>query len=719
MKRASFWLLAMLCVCVACCAQAAPGDTILFGETAELHPSSGAVVGDTLYLIVGQRNLYTYHVGDEAAELLLDEQGLGLRGSGTDILLIGGDSLTLIRKADGVLGTLEDGGVRWHVRLDFEGLNTNAGDELLGPDVSCPVWEGDSLLLLYREPWASVEQHALLRFDARTGKREALPTENVIQIAPCQPGELLALVANTPAAGQWQPSRPNPVLLDAATGEVLRRFPLLPTESDGAIAWDAAAQALYAVSNRQLLRLVEDQWTVQTSVAISYALSASYAVLLPSGHYVAITSDHSVVVRNIDPQHAVSPLLIHGYVDSRLLDAFAREHPEIPVTVDTPTDYSSDTVPMLLRTGDDHYDLFAVTQTLQVQALLDKGYPADLSGSDILTREVASMYAPVQDAVLREGRLLAYPLEMDVTMWGVNDAGLEEYGIGAFPATLGKMLDVLQAWEEESDSVALLAPVLSWQARDDLRSTFLTYVLEQYVRTYDVPGQPLSFDTLEFREMLAKASNLPTRPNTSDSFAGNCLLNMNYVWLGGQSDGQWPPMRAVAAPPFAADVSAKTPASLTLALLNPYSRHPEQAMILLEYLATHVNDEQRILMRPDENQPVASEYDQQSVLEQRAIIAEVNELLKTAPKVDQKRLEGYREEAERILAVSERSQWIIAPERIAEYRKLAPTLDFVEHPLLFADLDQPLTAYADGRLSLDQLIAELDKRARMAQMEGE
>ncbi len=85
-------------------------------------------------------------------------------------------------------------------------------------------------------------------------------------------------------------------------------------------------------------------------------------------------------------------------------------------------------------------------------------------------------------------------------------------------------------------------------------------------------------------------------------------------------------------------------------------------MILPEYLATHAVDEQHIFLRPDANQPVVNEHERQTVLEQQAIIVEVNELLKTAHKADQKRLERYREEAEHELAISERRQWIISIE---------------------------------------------------------
>jgi hypothetical protein len=143
-------------------------------------------------------------------------------------------------------------------------------------------------------------------------------------------------------------------------------------------------------------------------------------------------------------------------------------------------------------------------------------------------------------------------------------------------------------------------------------------------------------------------------------------------------------------------------------------------------MAEHGDARARYMLRPDLNEPVLEPYiiARNQFIEKE--LANARERLQTADEAARKDIEEEIEGYENWLTEMAPFFWMISPEDIAEYRALAPLFALNIDSVMFDNDSGALTAlyedmqrYAQGQIRMDELLRELDKRARMIYLEGQ
>ena len=161
--------------------------------------------------------------------------------------------------------------------------------------------------------------------------------------------------------------------------------------------------------------------------------------------------------------------------------------------------------------------------------------------------------------------------------------------------------------------------------------------------------------------------------------------------------------------------------TLELFILNPASKHKAEALLLLEYYAQHPDTTMQYRMDATRQSPVRPngyEARQKTQLEEIEQLRQQLLILEDAQQ---------RSDLEETIQVKQRtyekgcaSDWAISAEDIAIYHEIAQHVALPLRTIYPSDgssqaqtLNELIEQYVAGRLNLDQLIQQLDEKARM------
>lgn len=749
---------ALLCAALLCAAlpvHAAPGDTSLFaqdssGEIDVPYVRSVAVVGDAVYLLAD--GLYSYRVGEEKP-MLLDDLG---RGSASEKpeqveeaapqapafsydLLIGGDKLGVLdvttgkyRLWDGKAFAAED------TQLDWSGMTQPREEYTQNLEIATALISGDAMYLLAAKDFDSWGEYNVRRFELASGALGEVPADSVQQIAPYKPGKFVALRMDVE---KWVPSI---VVVDMATGAVEQTL-YTWDQARGmsqvmGVTYDAAADKVYCITNGEIVPVEQDKLGEAVAyLAVNGFMGSSFSAILPSGHLV-FNANVGVFVRNLDPQYKPSSVLrIAGsYMDEATL-AFARENPDVAVVMSDAETWQSKSVIDTMISQDASVDLLQVPGRGTLRALRAKGYLTDLSGSQKLMDSVKAMYPQVQEAVLQDGKLDAFPADLYASFWRLDTAALEELGLDV-PTTIGELLELTRRWYEED--MAEEHPQYMLFDQYIGKQQLMFQIVQQYAILYERPGEPLRFNAPELRAALEQWEALPAFGPDMESPGGGVTivrddseetkvlieLNANAFFGGRYDSGEGEAARPLLTVPagFAAGDEPAADGTLMTYVVNPNSANAEVAVRYLEYLADHAAARERYALRPDLNEPVMHPFMAKFIAEQEAELEARKKELETAEEADRQSLQESIDTQTRNLERNRRNGWMIDPESLAEYRALAPRIRLNSESLFFGYDDaameetwKVLQRYAEGQVKLDEMLREMDKKLQMIFLEGQ
>ncbi|MCL2810343.1 MAG: hypothetical protein FWD25_00425 [Clostridia bacterium] len=744
MNRIKTWCSILLCVLLICCAAptvalsaaAESGNADLFtrevdGSSSE-YVNSVVAVQDTLYMLGNA--LFSYRPGNaEPQQLLTSEQIWDSETIYQPQLLIGGeDTLFALDTTHGMLGMWDGRRFDWIQQLDWANMTREVDEWTESRSVQSPIMADGWLYMLVMRNFDAWDDFALHRYDIATGEFTILSTQDVLSIASCAPGKLVALRRDRV---EWKPSI---VVVDGVTGAVERTL----FEADGyygmlgGLACDIETGAVY-VAKGNMVVTAENGALGEPVAYINADASERYpGVLLSTGHY-AVYTYNGLFVRSLDPQHRPSTVLrlAGGYMDDAT-SAFARANPDVALQTTDDFMFTSQQVIEALLSQEDNVDVFRVFSIAGFKGLRDKGYLADLSASPALVAAVEAMYPAVGDAVLVDGKLYGLPSDLSLDLWQVEVDALEQLGLGGMPATMLDFLDVIERWfdEDMADDHPEWTLFDQWVNKEQI----LYQLVMSYIGRYEQPHEPLQFDTPQLRAVLERWEQLPDFGQSFDgggtvvrSFSSSDdaipLFNLSAYPFNRFYRGNADSKPQMAPPP--AFIQGEAPmvlCHLTVYALNPNSTQEEVALHYLEYQAEHGDPRSRYMLRPDLSEPVPESYAIESKRTAEQYLAEALEKLDKADEADIKDIEAEIESYQAWLDDIERYYWMIPAEALAEYRALAPyfvlSIDSVmlnydagSVEELFSDLQR----YAQGQMRLDEMLRELDKKSRMIFLEGQ
>ena len=715
--------------------QAAPGDAA-FSRDALGYLRAGVVAGDTLYLL-GDESLYAYRQGDSAPARLLDAQARA--GGMPSLLCSDGASLWGIT-ADGMLGHWDGTAFQWDVQLQWDDMRDAGGARGLRDPVMLngtlyallPPLTGDNGA-------ASLNGYALVGYNTQSGACKTLPAQFVWQIAPYKESKLLLLSQNVAAydgAG-------GVLVYDPIAQRVEQTLATLEGFSLGGLAYDAASDTAYALSGGVLHALAPGE----PPAAVAYLAARSlwddgFCGLLPGGYYVSGDALSGVLVRNIDPQYMTgTPLRIRGFnADEALLEAFQRAHPDMPVIFLEAVDADPLALANRMTYGDDSFDVLQLWMSAGLRALMRRGYLADVTDVPGIADAVAAMYPQFQDALTWQGRVYAYPADISVSVWAVDDAALAQFGMEA-PRTQAEYIALLARWEEEY-AADFSEYRFTYLTEGEEKEQLAMATLSQYLLLYSQPGQPPPrLDTPVLREVLAGIAALPyQRPDparekplvtvtTSSGRQPHVLVNQ-YAdalnrWGNYGAEGERIPARLMLPPPFEAGQESLASVSLEAFAVNPRSPAPEQAAAFLAFVAAHNNPAMHAMVNPNANEGQREPWYAETRARVQGNFNDLNQRLRTAAQADKQSLQDSIREHEAYLAWLDTEGWAAAPHNIAAYRMLASQLRVEADGAMggsaqgWAELETALLRYLAGQSGLDETLREMDNKLRMMYLEGD
>jgi|GEM_PF-6331631 len=537
-KRISICLF-LLIILVSISAFAAPGDDMLFfrepNATEYENTQTMAGTTDGLYILknpLGNYDMlevvfYDYKTRETAAVLSdlpqsyysteeeFTEYGMG--GSAADVinkLFTSDNTLYALNFITGEISaiTVENGAAARNVigKFDMESLRVKNADYTYLKEIRGMALEDSKLYLSVYDYENTSNPAALMRYDLQKGTGEQISKLSIMEMVPYKDGKTLALVFDP--YNSWdeatQKERPHELhTLDLASGE--SKLLASIDGNMGGIQYDAENDTIYYVMGNRVIRLTNDS----KSETVAYMpTSDSYNTMgsaFANGLYSFCTWS-GIAIRNTDPQYLPSTILsIYGGWSGDKEIAFIKDHPDI--AFDFPQEYIS-SVEQLAQaiSSDSKMDIIqSFSGAMNFDALIKKGYCADLSGYPELVALVERMYPYLKDFVMRDGKLYAVPLYAYSNGTSYNSEALKgvEMTTADLPTTYRELCDFVTEWNEETGyDFPDYMPIYY----GDVRESLFHDIFNSYCLYYEATGQALTFDTPLFKSLMADFENMRT-----------------------------------------------------------------------------------------------------------------------------------------------------------------------------------------------------------------
>ncbi len=744
-------------------ALAAPGDAYLFTDDqkeelgiSDYSTPTMAVVGDTVYTLWGS-DVFTWKVGTDTPEKVASNLFSGYYDTYDDAQSALGDDaerLTnlLISDGEAVYGLNDLNGYLYPltfaegqatlgepVKLDWSPIEEQrSGSDYT--EVSRPCIVGGSLYLLVRDG-NDYDNPLLYAFDLETGEAKTTQVSFVQDMTPYRDGTLLMEIYDYSTAYDSDTGKMrNPTLsvFNPADGSVTPAGTLGNSNVSG-LAYDADSDTLYYTTNSMLMAMPALGEATQVAyMPVDYASDAP-ACVLPGGLY-AIDMWSGLIVRNTDPQYlpATSLSIYGGNLDSAA-SAFMAQYPDVPLVFNQDVYYdSASSLAQAMVSGDASFDVYYYDLSYQdFASLMKKGYCLDLSPYSDITDQLNEVYPFIQSAITENGVFYAVPTYLYSNGLSFYNATWEEAGLtDKLPTSFMGLIDFMQWWVDEGMDEHPDLQLMQYAY--DYGDTLFYLALNLYIDQYQAEGKDLALDTPLFREMLQAIEDLDcdelneTIPeeDDSDSYISYEEEISNYLFT---NYGDWLSAYAYSdyATPLVLPIEdggpAYVPAYVTCAFINPNSQNMDMAVQYLRSVLNNMEDVQRIMLFPDDNDPVPNQYYTEMVADYENMLAEAQAKLETAAPEDVKDIQSSIDSYNSFLAKKDEYYWTASAESIAAYREMAKlcyaatpnVLSYSVSDEASSEISSLISRYEQKQITLDQFVTQADQKIRMIQLEGQ
>lgn len=411
--------------------------------------------------------------------------------------------------------------------------------------------------------------------------------------------------------------------------------------------------------------------------------------------------------------------------------SFTDAHPEYMVSISSGSDTNSLVQDMMNRSA--QTDVYTISSTDAVyRSLIERGFMAELGGSEKLTAYVDPIYAFIKDYVTRDGQLYAVPLENYASVMTINKKLLTEkfgYDEADLPTTWPEMFallsDLASGKMEDVPEATLLGPGYILR---DVKMTIFNLMMQDYFLWLDQSEENLkrgsevliacceAFDRIDWEgfglpeEYEENENGWIYEPETI--IMSNSTLNM-YRYSFEEQQEPWPLAIAEGEKPLVG-------MSLTMAFVNPYSEHRDAAIEYLEYAADAMKIADHMRIDPTLNEPVENDYYKESLDSIDKSIADLEKTLEETEDEEQREMltqqleeqQQWREEYERDY------RYDVSEEGIACYRAFDNQFVIQKSSVWSSGAYDQVNQYLDGAMSAQQLASELEKTLQMQRLEG-
>lgn len=360
------------------------------------------------------------------------------------------------------------------------------------------------------------------------------------------------------------------------------------------LSYDYTSEILYWMEGTNLYGMKNGEIEQVCTLPLDAQTTAETAVSF--GKYAVMSKEGTFYLFDISQMQTETLLTIRGIQPETLsIDgAFMLENPDVAIQRNNDNAMTAENVYTAIMGKEDTVDLFLVQWSSSLVELMQRGYLEALNSEGLLA-DVASMYPAFQEMVTYDGTLYAVPENVIVKGWRVSADMAEQVEA---PETLAELLDFIEAWEENdaNDGRPVVADDVygAWTAAD-----FASYALEQYVMTAVQQGKEIDFQDENLMALLERIRQMKEQhllSDTSEPIRSGCVFAaartlskyQNSVDVLGVSMDRW---RIIRSPALEAGSDPAVGVTLTVYVVNPYSRHIAEAQQFLTYMAQNRHEQ--------------------------------------------------------------------------------------------------------------------------------
>jgi len=409
---------------------------------------------------------------------------------------------------------------------------------------------------------------------------------------------------------------------------------------------------------------------------------------------------------------------------------FEKDHPQIKLEW-TDVDYPSTeklASDLLLREAD--CDLYALnTVFIDERLIAEKGYLVDLSGSEIITQEIARMHPFIQQHVIRDGHVIGIPTGISFKFMSIRmdvwaEAGYTEDDI---PHTFSEFLDFLDAFAErlaDDPGAGFRIRGGYWDETLYNESNYTEWLVEllfnEYVKQMAVAGQPVRFTDSELVDLMNRCKEVGHKLYLYEP------MNQGENFFEETASNRWPQNATLLSIPIHEDQPHLISCDLIIDSVCSLSQHQDTAIELLEYIVRHPDEEDAVYLYSDA-EPLLDKNYEKSKTHCNKKIADTEYQLKNQKLsvAERDELEAELKKFQDYLVSTEGRKYTVSAEQLQQYHSYVPSM-YVYHPDKFScsvgvdwEVKQVLKRFAAGQVSAEDALKELDQKAWMMEMEDQ
>ena len=506
------------------------------------------------------------------------------------------------------------------------------------------------------------------------------------------------------------------------------------------MVYDEAKDTLYFACNGELCRMKgADASTIESISALAVNNGDGQPTFLTDdGRY--LTGDYqTVVLRGTDPSpRAEISLTVYSSYNSYVQNAaytFGNTHSNVEVVMAT----SYEDVVQAMMNQSDAVDIYVLSVSDPgYAALLERGYLADLSSSDKITNFVNSVYPGLQDVLIRDGKVVALPVELYTSCMSYSPKAAEALGVTELPTSWLELFRFLA-----EDAPALLEShegyniLPTYNTAEDMRNQLFTQMFQDYMLYLEKEDVEFAFDTDLMHSLLDAFEKIDFTKlglmedyddDDSVSYSSDDDKTLFSTW--GTVDCQMYNMTSTSTLPLMLSLgtedSPRLRAEMSVAFVNPYSKNQEAA---IEYLETTVDGMEQtfiIDLCPDQNEPVLNAYYEQNIQSMKEYKDSLEQQIAECTDEDEKAAlqEQLESQQQYIDEYTKNNAYDASEESIAKYREYGDKLRAAEYfgVDIYSDSDKDsmysqMTQYLQGAIDANTMLQKLDKTVKMMILE--
>ena len=506
------------------------------------------------------------------------------------------------------------------------------------------------------------------------------------------------------------------------------------------MVYDEAKDTLYFACNGELCRMKgADASTIESISALAVNNGDGQPTFLTDdGRY--LTGDYqTVVLRGTDPsQRAEISLTVYSSYNSYVQNAaytFGNTHSNVEVVMAT----SYEDVVQAMMNQSDAVDIYVLSVSDPgYAALLERGYLADLSSSDKITNFVNSVYPGLQDVLIRDGKVVALPVELYTSCMSYSPKAAEALGVTELPTSWLELFRFLA-----EDAPALLEShegyniLPTYNTAEDMRNQLFTQMFQDYMLYLEKEDVEFAFDTDLMHSLLDAFEKIDFTKlglmedyddDDSVSYSSDDDKTLFSTW--GTVDCRVYNMTSTSTLPLMLSLgtedSPRLRAEMSVAFVNPYSKNQEAA---IEYLETTVDGMEQtfiIDLCPDQNEPVLNAYYEQNIQSMKEYKDSLEQQIAECTDEDEKAAlqEQLESQQQYIEDYTKNNAYDASEESIAKYREYGDKLRAAEYfgVDIYSESDKDpmysqMTQYLQGAIDANTMLQKLDKTVKMMILE--